>query len=350
MYGALLVRHTACSSVFTNPFLLLGHLRLLLLLQVYRVSEAAVLKQLAYMLFYVRTSMKRQAQLPQHTESDAAASPAAAGGQKRSASTAAAVIGPQLPPHLAAKRQRMLQEEEQQQPGTPASQQQQGVLPAAAGNAAAPDADMFAEEEGDAGAAPSFGPQLPPGWQSRSQAAADAEQQAAKAAGSGSGSEPGSSSSGVEGRQPAAAGNAAIGGNGGAYFAWARPSEQQPQHQHKGQHSEQQQQPRQQQQPALEVAPAGADVVTEQQQQQQQPDATIRGQVEAAVAAAQQHWRPWLFKELTAARSSGLSCEQCSGDIKRRFRSHPVLHCLARQLFQQLLGSSSSGGDEAAQQ
>jgi hypothetical protein len=331
--------------LLTSLLLLLGHL-LLPLLQVYRVSEAAVLKQLAYMLFYVRTSMKRQAQLPQHTESDAAASPAAAGSQKRSASAAAAVIGPQLPPQLAAKRQRMLQEEEQQQQqqGQPASQHAQG-LPAAA----AADADMFADEEDDAGVAAAFGPQLPPDWHSRSEAAAEAEQQAAKAVGSGSGSEPGSSSSGVDGSQPAAAGNAAIGGNGGAYFAWARPSQpQQPQQQHKGQHYEQQQQ-----QPAPEVAPAGAGVVSQQQQQQQQeqqqPDATIRGQVEAAVAAAQQHWRPWLFKELTAARSSGLSCEQCSGDIKRRFRSHPVLQCLARQLFQQLLGSSSSG-DEAAQQ
>jgi hypothetical protein len=133
-----------------------------------RVSSAFVLSQNAYMLFYVRQTMKPLAELPAPSEAPQPAGAAAAGlaGSKR-----AAAIGPQLPPELLAKRRRVEgegeeDEEEQQEEG---GQQRHQIGPAlppgwsggGGGGAAASVAasssggpSVFARKPAAAGAAP----------------------------------------------------------------------------------------------------------------------------------------------------------------------------------------------------
>ena len=66
--------------------------------QVYRVSWPKVKSESAYILFYVRRTMKCQAPLPEHTESDHPVTAAAAAVRKAGSVAAAAVagVGPQL--------------------------------------------------------------------------------------------------------------------------------------------------------------------------------------------------------------------------------------------------------------
>lgn len=114
----------------------------------------------AYMLFYVRRSMKQQADLPAQPEAPAAAAAAAQPAAAAGAAVAAAaqrlkrssdvMIGPQLPPHLQQKRQRL----QEQPPATDAmdtDEQHPAAAAAAAGGV--------------------FGPQLHPGYQQAAAAA-----------------------------------------------------------------------------------------------------------------------------------------------------------------------------------
>eukprot|EP00879_Flechtneria_rotunda_P002611 GHRR01002813.1.p1 GENE.GHRR01002813.1~~GHRR01002813.1.p1 ORF type:complete len:482 (+),score=261.17 GHRR01002813.1:86-1447(+) len=154
--------------------------------QVYRVAENTVLKQMAYILFYVRTHVKQQAHLPQqHTPSQPAVAAAGPQRPKRSSSEAnqpGVMIGPQLPPDLQQKRQRLdvpqpsaVQGQHVQRPAnlpqqqwlTQQQHQQQlnGHLPA---NGVSDSADSI-----EAGAAVVYGPQLPPWYGSKRRSSCD---------------------------------------------------------------------------------------------------------------------------------------------------------------------------------
>lgn len=356
-------------------------------LQVYRVNESTVLKQSAYMLFYVRKTMKHQAQLPEHTEHDAAPprAAAAAAGLKRSMSNGAgpaagaqaAMIGPQLPPHLA-KRQRLFQEQEgQQQQSTPAAAGEDDV------------ADMFAAGDGAA----VFGPQLPPGWPKRSgsdgSAAGSSNSDAKAGAGSQVAAAAGAMHRSTQAGQAAqqgtqgscAAADTAHASGSAPYFSWAQQRQQpQVQQQQPAKQQQQQQQPVQQavqSQPQPDVVQQ-AEVQQGQQQQmqqgQRQPVAKQQQQqpagqeqpaprpecrfepgmyqdVEQHVSSCQA-LRPWLFKQLSAARASGQSLEQCRERVKQSFYNHPQLREIVLQLVQRycslVLGKGAAEADAAA--
>jgi hypothetical protein len=97
---------------------------------VYRVAWQRVQEQDAYLLFYVRETMKPIAELPVPAPPPP---PPPAGAAPAGAAKRPAPIGPQLPPGLAAKRQRVGEEDEEE--GGPGG-----------------------------GGAPAIGPALPPNW------------------------------------------------------------------------------------------------------------------------------------------------------------------------------------------
>lgn len=255
--------------------------------QVYRVSEATVLSQQAYLLFYARTSIKLLAQLPVKGEAQPSKQLL---GAKRAAGE---LMGPQLPPQLQLQRQ-----QQQQQRGAKRAAFARDVAGSSECSRAT-ELDMFAHEQEDSKtgsgraerhshATQTIGPQLPP-----ASPTATLDTAAAAAAVEPAGD--------LQPLPPAVAPLPSL---------RPQPSLQQ----------------------VLQQVPEA-----DQRQWQHVSTPSLRAVVECAMAAADSELRPLLRAELRAARRGGLSAAQSKSAVLGRLRAAPRMRRVAAALLQQLI-------------